>query len=47
MYIAIDLGTSGVKAVLTNLDDAVVATTSAALTVSRPYPRWSEQSPSD
>ena len=47
MYIGIDLGTSGVKAVLTNSDGAVVATTSAALTVSQPYPRWIEQSPSD
>ncbi|MEO8057425.1 MAG: xylulokinase [Burkholderiales bacterium] len=42
--LGIDLGTSGVKALL--LDDArVVATTTAPLTVQRPRPGWSEQEP--
>jgi len=45
MYLGIDLGTSGVKAVM--LDDAhkIVAQTNAALDVQRPEPLWSEQNP--
>lgn len=47
MYIGLDLGTSGVKGVL--IDDAqkVVAEATASLTVSRPREGWSEQSPAD
>ncbi len=47
MYIGLDLGTSGVKGVL--IDDAqkVVAEATASLTVSRPQEGWSEQSPAD
>ncbi|MFE8147987.1 xylulokinase [Brenneria goodwinii] len=45
MYIGIDLGTSGVKTILLNEAGQVVASHSAALTVSRPHPLWSEQSP--
>ncbi|RQS23075.1 xylulokinase [Burkholderia sp. Bp8992] len=47
MYIGLDLGTSGVKAVLLDRDGAVRASASRALTVSRPQPRWSEQAPRD
>ena len=47
MYIGIDLGTSGIKVVLTNSDGEVVATQSASLDVSRPGPLLSEQAPSD
>lgn len=47
MYLGIDLGTSGVKVVVTDGADAVVAQASAALTVSRPQPMWSEQDPAD
>ena len=47
MYIGLDLGTSGVKAVLLDRDGAVRAGASRALTVSRPRPRWSEQAPRD
>ena len=47
MYLGIDLGTSGVKAVLIDDDQAVVGSGSAALDVSRPRPGWSEQSPGD
>ncbi|HDR9359749.1 TPA: xylulokinase, partial [Burkholderia vietnamiensis] len=47
MYIGLDLGTSGVKAVLLDRDGAVRASASHALTVSRPHPRWSEQAPGD
>lgn len=45
MYIGIDLGTSGVKAILLNEQGDVVASHTEKLTVSRPYPLWSEQDP--
>ncbi|WP_127901441.1 xylulokinase [Solirhodobacter olei] len=47
MYLGLDLGTSGLKAIL--IDDAqkMVAEASAPLTVSRPADGWSEQSPAD
>ncbi|KVN35029.1 xylulose kinase [Burkholderia pyrrocinia] len=47
MYIGLDLGTSGVKAVLLDRDGAVRASASRPLPVSRPRPRWSEQAPRD
>jgi xylulokinase len=47
MYLGIDIGTSGVKAVL--MDDAgtMVETAQAPLSASRPHPLWSEQNPTD
>ena len=45
MYIGIDLGTSGVKAILLNEQSEVLASSTAPLTVSRPHPLWSEQDP--
>lgn len=45
MYIGIDLGTSGVKAVLLDENNAVLASHTEKLTVSRPHPLWSEQDP--
>ena len=47
MWLGLDLGTSGVKAIL--LDDAgrIIAEQSAPLTVSRPHALWSEQDPAD
>ena len=45
MYLGIDLGTSGVKAVLVDGDQNVIAQATAPLTVSRPRPLWSEQDP--
>lgn len=45
MYIGIDLGTSGVKAILLNEQGEVLATQSEKLSVSRPHPLWSEQDP--
>lgn len=45
MYIGIDLGTSGVKAILLNEQGEVLATQTEKLTVSRPHPLWSEQDP--
>ncbi|MBD3765970.1 MAG: xylulokinase, partial [Rhodobacterales bacterium] len=47
MYLGLDLGTSGLKGVLMTADQAVLAEASAPLTVSRPHPGWSEQSPAD
>ena len=45
MYLGIDVGTSSVKAIVADESQAVVAQASAPLTVSRPHPLWSEQSP--
>ncbi len=45
MYIGIDLGTSGVKAILLSEEGDVVASQTEKLTVSRPHPLWSEQDP--
>lgn len=47
MFIGIDLGTSGVKALLIAEDQSLVATANASLEVSRPAPGWSEQAPAD
>lgn len=47
MYLGIDLGTSGVKAILLSEEGQVVASHSKALTLSRPHPLWSEQNPAD
>ena len=47
MYIGLDLGTSGLKGILIDDDQRVLAEASAPLTVSRPQDGWSEQSPSD
>jgi xylulokinase len=47
MYLGIDLGTSGVKAVLLDTDHRVRAVADAPLAVSRPQPSWSEQNPDD
>jgi xylulokinase len=45
MYLGIDIGTSGVKAVITDDTQSVVDQASASLTVSRPQALWSEQDP--
>ena len=47
MYLGIDLGTSGVKAVLLDGDGRLMGQSATPLTVSTPYPRWSEQDPQD
>ncbi len=46
MYLGLDLGTSELKALLLADDHRVVGVARAPLTVSRPRPLWSEQSPS-
>jgi xylulokinase len=45
VYLGIDIGTSGVKAVLVNEAGAIVATAARELALSHPAPLWSEQDP--
>jgi xylulokinase len=45
MYIGLDLGTSGLKGILIDADQKVLAEATAPLTVQRPHDGWSEQSP--
>jgi xylulokinase len=47
MYLGIDIGTSGVKAVVIDSQGALIDQASAPLSVSRPHPLWSEQDPAD
>ncbi|HEY2254886.1 MAG TPA: xylulokinase, partial [Variovorax sp.] len=46
MYLGLDLGTSELKALLLDREHRIVALARAPLTLSRPRPLWSEQSPS-
>ena len=45
MYLGVDIGTSGVKAIVMDASGEVVAQASAPLDVQRPQPLWSEQDP--
>lgn len=45
MFLGIDIGTSGVKAVVLDEAGSVVGQGVAALSVQRPHPLWSEQDP--
>ena len=45
MYLGMDIGTSGVKAVLVNEAGAIVAIAARELALSHPAPLWSEQDP--
>ncbi|PWK65707.1 xylulokinase [Aminobacter sp. AP02] len=47
MYLGLDLGTSGVKALLIDADQNVIGSGHGALDVSRPHPGWSEQDPAE
>ncbi|MFV0430693.1 MAG: xylulokinase [Alphaproteobacteria bacterium] len=47
MYIGIDIGTSGVKSVLMDEKQNIIAETTASLNVSRPKQGYSEQNPKD
>jgi xylulokinase len=47
MYIGLDLGTSGLKAIMIDESQTILAEASAPLTVSRPHDGWSEQAPAD
>lgn len=47
MFLGIDIGTTSAKSVLIDDRQSMVATASAAVSVSRPHPGWSEQDPAD
>jgi xylulokinase len=47
MFLGIDIGTSSVKAVLVNEGQAILASATAPLAISRPHELWSEQNPED
>jgi xylulokinase len=47
MFLGLDIGTSGVKAVLVNEFQQLLTQATAPMTVSRPHPDWSEQDPED
>lgn len=47
MYIGLDLGTSGLKGILMDESQRVLAEATAPLTVQRPAEGWSEQNPAD
>ncbi|WP_424985296.1 xylulokinase [Microbulbifer sp. S227A] len=47
MFIGLDLGTSGVRALLVDGKGRAVHSAEAALSVSHPHPGWSEQDPAD
>lgn len=47
MYLGLDLGTSGVKALLIDAGQTIVGSGHGSLEVSRPHPGWSEQNPDD
>ncbi|MBM9595568.1 xylulokinase [Roseitranquillus sediminis] len=47
MHLGLDLGTSGLKAVLIDDDERLVGEATAPLQVSRPHDGWSEQDPAD
>ncbi|GBL04292.1 xylulokinase [Glaciecola sp. KUL10] len=45
MYLGIDLGTSGIKVIITDQDGKLVASVTEGLTVQRKHALWSEQDP--
>ena len=47
MYLGLDLGTSGVKAMLIDGDQTAIGAGHGSLDVSRPHSGWSEQAPAD
>lgn len=47
MYLGLDLGTSGIKALIIDGDQNIVTSADASLSVTRPHAGWSEQDPAD
>ena len=47
MHLGLDLGTSGLKALIMDDQQQVMAVKTVPLAVSRPHPGWSEQHPAD
>lgn len=46
-FLGLDLGTSGLRGLLTTSDGAVIGSAEAVYAVDRPHPGWSEQNPDD
>jgi len=46
-FLGLDIGTSSIKAILIDGGQRVLGEASAALSLSRPHPLWSEQDPAD
>jgi len=46
-YLGIDLGTSGLRALLVDADGVPIGSAESAYDVSNPFPGWSEQDPAD
>lgn len=47
MYLGLDIGTSGIKTVLVDENQNIIAQADSSLQVNRPHPLWSEQNPAD
>jgi xylulokinase len=47
MYLGVDLGTSGIRVIITNPHGQIIDSESTELAVSRPQALWSEQNPTD
>lgn len=47
MYLGIDLGTSGIKVVLIDEQQNIIASEKIGLSTQRKHPKWSEQNPQD
>lgn len=47
MYLGIDLGTSGLRALLTDAEGKALGSAEASYSNPRPFPGWSEQDPND
>ncbi|MEM7047574.1 MAG: xylulokinase [Pseudomonadota bacterium] len=47
MYLGLDIGTSGIKGVIIDDQQRMIATAEAPLSISRPQAGWSEQNPAD
>ncbi|OWJ80290.1 xylulokinase [Haematobacter genomosp. 1] len=47
MFLGLDLGTSGIRALLMDESQHILGSATADLHVSRPHPGWSEQAPED
>lgn len=47
MYLGVDLGTSGIKVILSNDKGVIIDSQSVSLSISRPFPLWSEQDPAE
>ncbi|MEP2027677.1 MAG: xylulokinase [Paracoccaceae bacterium] len=47
MFLGLDLGTSGVRALLVDANGGVIGSAEATYSVTRPHPGWSEQDPAE